>query len=167
MNLRTLFPFTVAAMAFLAVGCSSSHQPLTLPEIGPASATSAEPAAGMGTLVVFSAYEVGIPPPDARAYNQRHTDYTIVNADGSNARSVMNQQGVYRGDPAKVILPPGKYRVTARANGFGQVTIPVLIAADRTTAIHLEGGSPEGKPNGSPEQLVTLPDGTVVGWRAN
>jgi hypothetical protein len=42
-----------------------------------------------------------------------------------------------------VKLPAGQYLVTARASGYGYVTVPVVIAADRNTIVHLETGSPD------------------------
>ena len=167
MNLRSYSPLAMAAIALLAVGCTTSQNTTTLAEVGPSPTTAREPAADTGTLVVFSAYEVGPPPPGERSFNKRHTDYTLVDANGVELRSISNQEGAHRQDPAQVKLSPGKYRVITRANGFGRVTVPVLIVASQTTAIHLEGGESDGKPDIAANRAVTLPDGTVVGWQAN
>jgi hypothetical protein len=53
-----------------------------------------------------------------------------------------NDNGTSWEGPAEVQLPPGKYRVVARANGYGTVTVPVTVAAKQTTTVHLEGGTP-------------------------
>ena len=69
-------------------------------------------------------------------------------------------------DPAPVELPAGKYRVVANANGYGQVTIPVIIEAQQTTVLHLEGGgSWLNEAEFNQTNAVRLPDGQIVGWR--
>jgi hypothetical protein len=61
----------------------------------------------------------------------------------------------------------GPYRVAARANGYGEVIVPVVIRANQVTTVHLEG-SPAW-PNGrelTKSDPVRLPDGEMAGWRA-
>jgi len=65
------------------------------------------------------------------------------------------------------VLQPGKYEVVARANGYGEVTVPVVVEAQRTTVLHLEGGAPwHPRPAFDPDNSVSLPDGRVIGWKA-
>jgi len=64
-------------------------------------------------------------------------------------------------------LPAGTYRVVARANGYGIVTVPVVIEKNQVTTVHLEGGgSWENEVARSQSDAVRLPDGRIVGWRA-
>ena len=42
------------------------------------------------------------------------------------------------GEPKEVRLALGNYKIKARYNGHGLVTIPVKIVADRETTVHLE-----------------------------
>ena len=61
-------------------------------------------------------------------------------------------------------LAPGKYRVVAHANGYGTVTVPVVIDATHVTTVHLNGGSSDETADNQ-NDTVRLPDGNVVGWR--
>ncbi|MCX6923340.1 MAG: hypothetical protein NT154_09055, partial [Verrucomicrobia bacterium] len=61
----------------------------------------------------------------------------------------------------------GAYRVAARANGYGEVIVPVVIRDNQVTRVHLEG-SPAW-PNGwelANSNPVRLPGGEIAGWRA-
>ena len=70
--------------------------------------------------------------------------------------------------PKRVQLPVGTYRVVARANGYGVVTVPVIIRADQVTTVHLEGGpSWQNRSQLGQSNPVRLPDGEIAGWRAS
>ena len=60
-------------------------------------------------------------------YEPAHTDYTIYTQDGKFLERVCNSKGLDDPQPALVPLPPGAYRVKAKARDFGMVTIPVVI----------------------------------------
>jgi hypothetical protein len=80
---------------------------------------------------------------------------------------VHNDIGTDVREATRVQLPPGKYRVAASSNGYGTVIVPVVIAANRTTAVHLDGSSSwasNAALNGA--NSVRLPDGEIVGLRA-
>ena len=119
-----------------------------------------------GSLVVFSAFD---PTPhfSALPYRIYYTDYKLVSENGTLLQSVHNDNGTALEGPKTVSLPPGKYRVLARANGYGRVTVPVVIEARRTTTVHLESGM-AGKigPSAGPQGLVRFPDGRIVGLDA-
>ena len=86
---------------------------------------------------------------------------------GKFLQAVHNDSGTMLQEAVPVELPPGKYRVVASANGYGHVTIPVVIKAGQTTMLHLEGGG--SWPNESAfnqTNAVRLPDGQIIGWRA-
>ena len=86
---------------------------------------------------------------------------------GAVAAPVDGDNGTRLAGPQKVELPVGAYCVIARANGYGVVTVPVIIQADQVTTVHLEG-SPAWQ-NGSQlsqSNPVRLPDGEIAGWRA-
>jgi hypothetical protein len=154
------------AAAFLS-GCATEKQGLVLNPVGPPPSPSSPASSGAGALVVYSADKVNADfnarDPDRREYS----DYQIFTATGKLLRWVRNSSGTILQDPATVSLPPGKYRVVARANGYGHVTIPVFIVAQQKTILHLEGGNPW--PDASifnPTNAVYLPDGQAVGWKA-
>ena len=162
-------PGAMAACALLlamVAGCASPKPGLVLDPIGPGPAqASAEQA--MGSLVVFSAFD---PFPDLNRtpYRRRFTDYQIFSTDGERLiRSVHNNRETLVNNPPPVELPSGSYRVVARANGYGLVTIPVVIQAGQRTTVHLEGSV--WWPRSSPifdSDPVRLPKGEIAGWRA-
>jgi hypothetical protein len=137
-----------------------------LDPVGPAPFPSAG-AGSTGTLKVFSAFEQGA-DFNSQLYLRHYTDYRILSADGKRLQTVRNDSGTLVEGPKRVQLPVGTYRVVARANGYRQVTVPVVIRADQVTIVHLEGGS--SWPNRRPlagSNPVRLPDGEIAGWRAD
>jgi hypothetical protein len=152
--------------AALVAGCVSPQHGLVLDPIGPPNPQSAG-AGSTGTLVVFSA-------PDPHAdfndlpYLRRYTDYKITHEDGKLVQTVQNDSRALMEGPRRVQLPVGAYRVMARANGYGIVTVPVIIRSNQVTTVHLEGG-PSWQ-NRSPlkdSNPVRLPNGEIAGWRAS
>ena len=161
----------ICALAFgaLTAGCVSEGKDLVLDPVGP---QPAMPVAAMdrqtGTLVVYSAYAAGPNfngrQPDFPVYS----DYKILSRDGSFLRSVHNDSGTIQQEAMPVALAPGAYRVVANANGYGRVTVPVIIKTHQMTVLHLEGGvSWPGESGCNQTNAVHLPDGEVVGWRAS
>ncbi len=120
-----------------------------------------------GTLVVYSAYEVNADFNARDPYRPEYSDYNIFSSDGGVIRRVHNNSGTNLQNPLPVSLPKGEYRVVALANGYGLVTVPVIIEPNQNTVIHLEGG--DHWPNESAfnqTNAVRLPDGQIVGWKA-
>jgi hypothetical protein len=119
-----------------------------------------------GALMVYSAFD-----PHAHfngsPYRRYHSDYTIFSEDGKLVQKIHNDVGGVTEDPKPVELPSGKYRVVARANGYGWATVPVLIVAHRVTTVRLEGGSSALKDKALASNSVRLPDGEIAGWRAD
>jgi hypothetical protein len=154
-------------VAFVSVSGCMSHGPrLVLDPVGPPPVPSA--AAGpTGTLKVYSAFEQGA-DFCSQLYRRHYTDYTILSAEGKRLESVRNDRGTLPAAPTPVELPVGTYSVVARANGYGGVTVPVVIRPGQMTTVHLEG-SPSW-PNRSQlasSNPVLLPGGEIAGWRAN
>jgi hypothetical protein len=118
-------------------------------------------------LVVFSAYDQDAHFNDL-PYRRVHSDYRILTKDDKLVQTVHNDNGTSAGGPKAVLLPAGQYQVVAQANGYGAVTVPVVIGINQTTTVHLEGGNPWGSKVPSEQaNPVRLPDGEIVGWRAN
>ena len=140
---------------------------LVLDTAGPMPAQNAAKSPGFGTLLVYSANKVNAdfnsPDPNRREYS----DYKILSADGKLVRNVRNvTRDIFEG-PVPVELPTGKYLVVARSNGYGLVTVPVIIEAKQSTVLHLDGF--DTWPDQSlfnKDNAVRLPDGEVVGWKA-
>lgn len=149
-------------LALLLTGCASAP-PLVLDRVGP----SKEPAlarSNEGNLVVYSAWSplMNMTDPDTSL----HSDYTILSSDGAVYRKVRNWQSKVLREPASISLPPGRYTVEANSAEHGKVQVPVLIVAHRPTTIHLDG-EPEHDFRGvAKSDLVSLPNGYVVGWRS-
>ena len=100
--------------------------------------SSAPHAAGMSSgLVVYTA-----PDPhahfDGTSYHLYYSDYEIRSEDGGLVRKVHNDSGTAIEGPVEVNLPAGKYRVHAKANGYGWVAVPVIIEPGKVTTVHLD-----------------------------
>lgn len=155
----------VAGAAFWS-GCVSPGPGLVLDPVGPPPLASAG-AGSTGTLMVYSAYEQGA-EFNSPYYRRQHTDYKILSADGKVLQVVHNDTGTLMAAPRRVQLSVGTYRIVARANGYGDVVVPVVICARQVTTVHLEGSPawPDGRELAK-SNPVRLPDGEIAGWRAN
>ena len=117
--------------------------------------------------MVFSAFRQGA-DFSAPPYRREYTDYRILSSDGKLLQWVRNDGGALEAAPKPVALPTGTYRVVARANGYGEVTVPVVIRPNQVTTVHLEGSPswPDRKQLAA-SNPVCLPDGEIAGWRAS
>ena len=91
-----------------------------------------------GFLLVYTAPEVDPYLNGRDEYRPRYTDYKILTGPGEFLQVVHNDSGTLMQKPARVRLPAGDYRVVAWANGRGLVTVPVVIAAQQLTLVHLD-----------------------------
>jgi hypothetical protein len=110
--------------------------------------------------VVYSAWSsLG----DSVAHRSR---YTIRADDGKFSKEVVNHVDTFDEGPVRVSLAPGAYHLTARAQRYGSVLVPVVIQEGKTTYVHLDGAphSDTGLSEGS--DVIKLPDGQIVGWSA-
>ena len=150
----------------LLCGCASPRQGIVLAPVGPPP-HSAQSRSGSGVLIVFSALSAA-PNFQSSPYHRTYTDYRVLSADGSElVQEVRNDTGKLLEGPNRVELPVGRYQILARANGYGNVTVPVVIRANQVTTLHLEGSPWWSKSSGILEaNPVRLPNGEIVGWRA-
>ena len=157
----------IVAGALLS-GCATGRNGLALDTVGPPlSQPTAAISSTNGTLVVYSAFEVNADFNSRDPYRPEYSDYRIFTIGGKLLQRVHNNSGTILQDPVPVELSAGKYRVIARANGYGYVTVPIIIEARQSTILHLEGGvSWSDKSVSGQTNTVRLPDGQVVGWRA-
>lgn len=164
--MKSLLAATFLAGAALASGCAFHQHAVVLDTVGPPSLQSAT-ADPKGALAVYTAYDPNADFNDL-PYLRQYTDYRILSEDGKVLQAVRNNNGSVVEDPQKVELPVGKYRVIARANGYGTVTVPVVILAGRLTTVHLEGSA--SWPDNAAllkSNPVRLPHGEIAGWRAD
>ncbi len=160
----TRFSLGLLCAALLSAGCASTHHELTLATVGPVPA-STPPAGTHGSLLVYSAFE-STADFDRSPYRRQYSDYEILKWDSKEVvQRVHNDNGLLMDGPKRVGLPIGQYRVVARANGYGTVTVPVVIRGGQSTVVHLEGSvwwpKSSGIYNSNP---VRLPKGEIVGW---
>ena len=165
LRLKPILAASALAVALLT-GCASGGPPLVLEPVGPPP-TPPPAARTTGSLVVYSALEIYAHCTSVDPDRYEYTDYRILSEQGTLVRKVHNDSDTVIEGPVTVDLPPGTYRVVARAGRYGWVTVPVVIAANRVTTVHLEDGAPWlDKAARSRPDLVRLPDGQIVGYKA-
>lgn len=149
----------IFAAAVSLTGCATSQR-LTVAE--PVGAGEPE-AKATGSLKIYTATEQQEVGEDT--YYYPHTGYVIYNERGEKVMYVENHVGIMDESPSIARLPAGAYVAVAEADGCGRVRIPLVISANRTTVIHLDG---DWKPpqNAQSSDLVRLPDGEAIGWKA-
>ncbi|MGA3268703.1 MAG: hypothetical protein ABSE16_18015 [Verrucomicrobiota bacterium] len=166
--MKTLFTLIVITTGALLSGCATGNG-LTLDTVGPPlpQPTAASSTSTNGTLVVYSAFRRNADFNSRDHYRQEYSDYKIFSPNGKLLQRVHNNSGTILQDAVPVELPPGKYQVIARANGYGFVTVPVIIAARQNTILHLEGGGSWPDESAfNQTNAVRLPDGLIIGWKA-
>jgi hypothetical protein len=163
--MKTYYTVVLLAAAALWSGCAAGPHGMVLEPVGPSPQASGSTTTG--TLVVYSAYEVTAPGIGDFEHRHHYSDYRILSEDGKLLQTVHNDIGTEVKEATHVQLPPGKYRVAANSNGYGTVIVPVVIAMNRTTVVHLVGGYSWASDAGlNQADSVRLPDGEIVGWRA-
>jgi hypothetical protein len=165
--MKSLVAIAVLGGAILVMaGCAFHEHPVVLGTVGPAAAQPSF-AGPKGTLVVYSAYDPNAEFNDL-PYLRRYTDYKVLAESGKLLETIHNNKADLVEGPQNVELPAGKYRIVARANGYRTVIVPVVIMADQLTTVHLEGGASwPDNPALVESHPVRLPNGEIVGWRAN
>ena len=164
--MKTRSALVILLATTLIAGCASADHGLTLSPVGPATVQATVPD-DKGTLVVYSAYDVTAATQGDYEHRRHYSDYKILSAEGKLLQVVHNDSNTVLREAAQVKLPPGSYQVVAHANGYGLVTVPVVIEKSRSTTVHLEGGgSWENEIARNQADAVRLPDGRIVGWRA-
>jgi hypothetical protein len=157
---------TALAVAWLA-GCASNSNQVTVDTVGPRPQAAMAEASDSGTLIVYSAFDVGADFYNRNPYGRQYSDYRILTGDGKLYEKVHNNNDTIMQDAVPVNLPAGNYQVKAASNGYGHVTVPIVIAAHQTTILHLEGGGTWQKREAfNDTNTVRLPDGAVIGYRS-
>jgi hypothetical protein len=166
--MKTFFTLILIMAGALLSDCATGRNELALDTVGSPLCQPTAANSTNGTLVVYSAYEVNA-DFNARDPNRlEYSDYNIFNADGKLLQRVHNNSGTILQNTVSVELPPGKCCVSARANGYGHVTVPIIIESQQTATLHLEGGG--SWPNESASNQTNaerLPDGQFIGWEAS
>lgn len=150
-----------AAIISMLTGCSST--PVVLDPVGPPPPGAVAPLRE-GYLKVYTATETH--PDGDNTYYYPHTSYHVFTPDGKQFKWVQNHIGTMDESPTVVKLPAGNYKVLAEADGFGRVTVPVVIKWGKLTEVNLETWGRKKTPVTNEAAVVQLPNGYVVGWRA-
>ena len=160
---RTLRLLTLVCLGWLCASCAT-HRHLVLDPVGPPSATSPLDFVGTGFLKVYSATETREVGKFINYYP--HTPYTIYSTNGQKFRWIENSVAFIDESPALVRLPAGAYTIEAKDDDYGRVVVPIVIKGGDTTIVYLEARKlPSGEAL-SPTNAVRLPNGRLVGWRA-
>ena len=147
----------------LASGCAFNRHVVLQTAVGPPRPVR-EISSLEGWLRVYSGFDIAGGGVDSDY--SHHSDYKIYSPDGKLLKNVSNKVSAIMEDRATVSLPPGKYKVVAKAAVFATATLSVVIEAGKTTSVHLDGSEPTGGIQTSTNDFVRLPDGLIIGWRA-
>ena len=132
--------------------------------VGPETSRHTETTPPTGYLKVYSTTE---DHSDGDVHYFPHTGYTVYSEDGKIVKKVANAIGVHDEDPALSQLPAGTYTVLAESEYYGMVKVKVVIEPGKLTAVNLEyNKQPPNGPSKGNNDLVRLPNGSIVGWRA-
>src|SRR5690242_5236598 len=162
MNTKRLVGWLSLGWMTLLPACSFHGTEVALAPVGPA---PLEQPAGPndGGLVVYSALNLYGDPRNII----HHSDYTVASADGKTARDVANHIDRFDKGPQRIVLPAGKYVVTARSAHNGRVKVPVIVEPKQTTFVYLDGYPHPGAPSAAQGDAVKLPNGEIAGWSVN
>ena len=149
----------------LLIGCASFKNDLVLNTVGPAPSSTVPAKSGQGTLTVYSANKVNADFNSLDPNRREYSDYRIFDSHRKLIKWVHNVTNDILQRPVPVELPAGKYFVAARANGYGIVTVPVIIEANQETVLRLGGTEWPDESAFNSTNAVRLPDGEIVGWK--
>ena len=154
----------LSACLLACVTSCTTQPPLALAPVGPRKnplpIARGDPH---GLLVVYSAFDATSGLSDDLRH---HSDYDLCAGGGRVIQRVLNRANGFGEEPVTIELAPGGYQVVARATKSRQVIVPIIIEADKTTCLRLDGSEPTGSRRMDASELVSLPDGAPVGWRA-
>jgi hypothetical protein len=161
---RLITLLVIVGVVPLMTSCMSSGGPRVVGPVGPQPLT-ADALAPEGYLKVYTATE---DHKDGNVHYLPHTGYTIYSEDGKTVvKNVANAIGTHDEDPSLVQLPVGKYVVLAEAQHYGMVKIAAVIEPGQLTKIDLQYDWKLRAPPGNAADWVRLPNGQVIGWRAD
>jgi hypothetical protein len=161
-RLALLKIIAAASLASLA-GCAGTQmRTVSLAPVGP-DCYHANCKADCGYLKVYTATEEH---NDGNTMYYPHTGYALYDGHGSRLRSVRNHLTMDDESAEDVELPPGRYTVVADSESDGEVRVPVVVAAYKTTTVNLEGSRGLSKTNANPAKAVRTPSGQIVGTHA-
>ena len=160
--MRSSSVIATGLLAAWLTGCASPRGQLVLDPVGPQNPRGSV-SRGNGMLQVFSQTEQRNSGGNLYIV---HTPYWVYSTNGIKVRAVENHVGYTDQAPMRVLLPAGEYRVIARAECYGLVTVPTIVEGNRVTQIFLDGAGLPGARGEDSSKLVFLPGGPAIGFRA-
>lgn len=148
------------AIIWVLTGCSTT--PVVLDPVGPPPPGATAPL-HQGYLKVFTTTEAR---KDGEDTYYPHSGYHIYTASGVRWKYVPNRIDVTDESPMVVVIPVGNYKVVARADGYGRITVPIVINGGMLTEVNLETWNRRKTSVSNEAAVVQLPNGYAVGWRA-
>jgi len=152
----------LAAVALILSACATPPLVVDQP-IGPY-----EPArpSNLGTLIVYSDTESLNGDPEYLV----HTNYTVLTSEGALVLEVDNHNSTVDIHPTPIALPAGRYKVIAKNQRYGDVSLVAVIQPGRETVIDLnEDMLPVRSAragNAEADDWVRLPSGQIIGSKA-
>ena len=131
-----------AAVAAIIAGCAGNEQVTVLHTVGPVPAGTRMQAQAAGNLIVYTAVQV--PPISSDTLFYPHTSYAIYDSHGVFLRGVRNHIGPWDEQAERVSLPPGRYTISGESELQGDVKVPIIIQAAKTTVVNLQRISHRG-----------------------
>ncbi len=163
--MKSIWLLVGAGLVSVLVGCAST--PVTVAPVGP-NPLGGDNQASRGGLQVFSSLAEQSDNQNQGSRDDvwyQHTDYYVYDRQHRPVKHVDNDIGHYETTPRLITLPPGKYIVKAQAEDYSWVNVPVRIERGRTTRVHLDQKW-QVPVYAAKTDLVSLPNGNPVGWRA-
>jgi hypothetical protein len=162
MNNR-LAAWLIVGVLPLVASCAASKDLVVIGPVGP-EPVKVDTSAPAGYLKVYTATE---DHNDGVLHYSPHTSYIVYAEDGKTVvKKVTNAISIHDEDPSLVQLPAGKYVVLAEAEYPGMVKIAVIIRPGQFTKVDLQSHWKQRAPFGNTADWVRLPNGQIVGWRA-
>ncbi len=161
---RRLVTWLIVSMIPMLVSCAGSRVPMVVGPVGPEKETvSSRPPTGY--IKVYSATDQH---NDGDLHYYSHSEYSVYSPDNKLVKRVPNAIGIHDEDPSLVELPAGAYTILARSEHYGMVRVKIIVKAGEQTTVNLEYKKPPTQLTAAEAgDLVRLPNGTVVGTRAN
>ena len=153
----------IVGMSLWMTACASVRRPLVVGPVGPETSKHVE-MTPTGYLKVYSATE---DHADGDMHYFPHTSYSVYSGNDTIVKKVANAIGIHDEDPALAELPAGTYTVLAKSEHYDLVKVKVVIEPGKLTTVNLGHNKPPqlDLPR-SNHDLVRLPNGSIVGWRA-
>jgi hypothetical protein len=159
-----LVVWLVAGVAPALAACAATHGPLVLGPVGPEEQTVSRLSL-TGYLKVYTATEQH---NDGDTYYYPHAEYFVYSPDNKLVKRVANAISIHDEEPELVELPAGTYIVLAPSESYGMVRVKAIVQPGEQTTVNLEYQTlPAHLTSTEAGNLVRLPNGSVVGTRAN